>query len=336
MNQIAVVILNWNGKSFLQQFLPSVIKFSGNARIVVADNCSSDNSISFLKQNFHEVEIIQLERNFGFAGGYNKALAQIDSKYFVLLNSDVEVTENWLEPMFQLLENDNQIAACQPKIKDWKRKSENYYEYAGAAGGFIDKLGVPLCRGRVFDNLEIDNKQYDDVTEIFWASGACLFIRANTYKKIGGLDEFFFAHMEEIDLCWRIKNQRFKIMYTPHSTVYHVGGGTLDKSNPQKTFLNFRNSLLTLHKNLPKGKAFPVIFQRLCLDGIAGVKFLLEGKPMHTLAIIKAHFSFYGALKQNKLKKVTFTPIQLSGLINKNIVFEYYLKKKKTFTDIIK
>jgi GT2 family glycosyltransferase len=336
LNQIAVVILNWNGKSFLERFLPAVIKFSGNARIIVADNASSDDSVAFLTQKHPAVEIIVLPENYGFAGGYNKALAQIDSEYFVLLNSDVEVTENWLQPMFDLLESDKNIAACQPKIKDWNRQNENYFEYAGAAGGYIDRLGFPFCRGRVFDALEVDNGQYDNIQEIFWASGACLFIRASNYKEIGGLDEFFFAHMEEIDLCWRIKNQGFKIMFTPLSTVYHVGGGTLDKSKPQKTFLNFRNSLLTLHKNLPKNKIYIIIIQRFCLDGLAGVKFLFEGKPTHTLAIIKAHFSFYGAMKQNRMKRKVFKHIALTGLVNKNIVYEFYLKKKKTFTDIVK
>lgn len=336
MNQIAVVILNWNGKSFLEQFLPSVTKYSGDARIIVADNNSTDDSIPFVKSKYPSVEIITLTENYGFAGGYNNALNQVDAQYFVLLNSDVEVTENWLTPMFNLLENDTKIAACQPKIKDFKRKSENYFEYAGAAGGYIDKLGFPFCKGRVFDTLEIDNGQFNDVSEIFWASGACLFIRAELYKSIGGLDEFFFAHMEEIDLCWRIKNQGYKIMYTPNATVYHVGGGTLDKTKPKKTFLNFRNSLLTLHKNLPKNKIFTTIFIRLCLDGVAGVKFLLEGKPMHTIAIIKAHFSFYGALKQNRLKRVPFKELLLAGMINKSIVWEYYLKKKKSFTDILK
>lgn len=336
LNQVAVVILNWNGKSFLQQFLPSVVKYSGDAQVIVADNDSTDDSIEFLQASFPEVEIIQLDKNYGFAGGYNKALEQVSSKYYVLLNSDVEVTEGWLVPMFNLLERDNQIAACQPKIKDWNKQTENVYEYAGAAGGYIDALGFPFCRGRIFDTLEKDEAQYDEEVEIFWASGACLFIKAEVYQGIGGLDEFFFAHMEEIDLCWRIKNQGFKIMFTPLSTVYHVGGGTLDKTKPQKTFLNFRNSLLTLHKNLPKKEVFFVVFKRLCLDGVAGVKFLLEGKPSHTLAIIKAHFSFYGAIQQNKEKRLAVINPNTIGIINKSVVFEYYLKKKRTFTEILK
>lgn len=331
--KVAVVILNWNGKSFLKQFLPSVVKYSTNAQIIVADNDSKDDSISFLKNNYSDVQIIQLDKNYGFAGGYNNALKQIDSEYYVLLNSDVEVTENWLDPMIELLDNDQSIVACQPKIKDYHNKT--HFEYAGASGGFMDKYGYPFCRGRIFDDLEEDKGQYDDVTEVFWASGACLFIRSKEYHEIGGLDEFFFAHMEEIDLCWRLKNQGYKIMVCPSSVVYHVGGGTLNKVKPQKTFLNFRNSLLTLHKNLPKKRRFSIIFTRLCLDGIAGVKFLVSGKPTHTWAIIRSHFSFYGAISQNKLKQKLPQNPNLTGIINKSIVKAYFLKKCNTFDTFI-
>ena len=334
MDKIAIVILNWNGQSFLEQFLPSVVKYSGNARIIVADNNSTDNSIQFLKDNYSSVELIQLEQNFGFAGGYNNALKQVNSEYYVLLNSDVEVTESWLNPMVELLDNDNSIAACQPKIKDYNNK--DYFEYAGASGGFIDKYGYPFCRGRIFESLEKDNNQHNSIKEIFWASGACLFIRSNEYHSIGGLDEFFFAHMEEIDLCWRLKNQGEKIMACPSSTVYHVGGGTLNKVKPQKTFLNFRNSLLTLHKNLPKNKRFIIIFTRILLDGIAGVKFIISGKPSHTLAIVRAHFSFYGAISQNKKKQKMVNNPNLTGQINKSIVKGYYLDNCKSFNDFVK
>ena len=333
-NKVAVVILNWNGKSFLEKFLPSVVKFSTNARVIVADNNSTDDSISFLKDNYPTVEIIQLEQNFGFAGGYNKALKQVDSEYYVLLNSDVEVTENWLTPMVSLLDSDSSIVACQPKIKDYNNKS--HFEYAGAAGGFMDKYGYPFCRGRVFETLEEDKNQYDNIEEIFWASGASLFIRAKEYHKIGGLDEFFFAHMEEIDLCWRLKNVGHKIMVCPSSTVYHVGGGTLNKVKPQKTFLNFRNSLLTLHKNLPKNKRFGVTFTRLLLDGVAGAKFMFSLQPNHTWAIIRAHFSFYGAISQNNAKRRDFKNPNLKGIIDKSIVTEYFLKKKNTYNELIK
>ncbi|MGB0888416.1 MAG: glycosyltransferase family 2 protein [Vicingaceae bacterium] len=332
--KIAVVILNWNGKSFLEQFLPSVTKYSENARVIVADNNSTDDSISFLEKNYPNVTLLILDKNYGFAGGYNKALKQIDSEYYVLLNSDVEVTEHWLTPMIKLLENDKTITACQPKIKAYHQKS--HFEYAGASGGFIDKYGYPFCRGRVFETLEKDSQQHDTVEEIFWASGASLFIRAKDYHDIGGLDEFFFAHMEEIDLCWRLKNIGKKIMVCPSSTVYHVGGGTLNKVKPQKTFLNFRNSLLTLHKNLPKNKRFFIIVIRLLLDGLAGIKFLLSLQPSHTWAIIRAHFSFYGAIKQNNVKRQEIKTANLKGIIDKSVVLEYFLRKKKTYNEVIK
>lgn len=334
MNKVAVVILNWNGQKFLEQFLPSVVNHSDNARIIVADNNSTDNSIPFLKEHYPTVELIELDHNFGFAGGYNNALKQVDSEYYVLLNSDVEVSKNWLTPMIELLDSDQSIAACQPKIKDYNNKE--CFEYAGASGGFIDKYGYPFCRGRIFDSLEKDNNQYDNIEEIFWASGASLFIRAKDYNNIGGLDEFFFAHMEEIDLCWRLKNQGKKIMVCPSSTVYHVGGGTLNKVNPHKTFLNFRNSLLTLHKNAPQKERFSIIFIRLLLDGLAGLKFIISGKPSHTWAIIRAHFSFYGAISQNKTKRKTVNNPNLTGQINKSIVKGYYLDNCKSFNDFIK
>ncbi|MEJ6737408.1 MAG: glycosyltransferase family 2 protein [Flavobacteriales bacterium] len=334
MNKVAVVILNWNGQPFLEQFLPSVVIHSDNARIIVADNNSTDNSIQFLQENYPTVELIELEQNFGFAGGYNNALKQIDSEYYVLLNSDAEVTKNWLTPMIELLDSDQSIAACQPKIKDYNNKAS--FEYAGACGGFIDKYGYPFCRGRIFESIEKDNNQYNSIEEIFWASGASLFIRSNEYHSIGGLDEFFFAHMEEIDLCWRLKNQGKKIMVCPSSTVYHLGGGTLNKVKPQKTFLNFRNSLLTLHKNLPQKKRFTIIFIRLLLDSLAGIKFIISGKPTHTWAIVRAHFSFYGAISQNKTKRKVFNKPNLTGQINKSIVKGYYLNNSKSFNDFIK
>lgn len=330
--KVAVVILNWNGQSFLEQFLPSVVKYSIDAQVIVADNNSTDDSISFLQENYPEIEIIPLDKNYGFAGGYNKALKQVNSEYYLLLNSDVEVTEDWLNPLIELLDNDNSIVACQPKIKDYKNKS--LFEYAGASGGFIDKYGYPFCRGRVFETLEEDQGQYNDTVEIFWASGACLFIRSEQYHRIGGLDEFFFAHMEEIDLCWRLKNQGYKIMACPTSTVYHVGGGTLNKIKPQKTFLNFRNSLLTLHKNLPNKGRFTVLFIRVFLDGIAGAKFLFSGKPGHTWAIIRSHFSFYAAISQNKSKRKCSNNPNLVGIINKSIVKAYFINKCKTFNGL--
>lgn len=333
-NKIAVVILNWNGKSFLEKFLPSVVKHSIEAKIIVADNASTDDSISFLEKTYPSIDIIKLEQNYGFAGGYNKALKQVDSEYYILLNSDVEVTENWLAPMLKMLDNDKNIVACQPKIKDYNNKDS--FEYAGASGGFIDKYGYPFCRGRIFDYLEKDTNQYDEPIEIFWASGAALFIRAQEYNQIGGLDEFYFAHMEEIDLCWRLKNEGHKIMVCPSSTVYHVGGGTLNKINPRKTFLNFRNSLLTLYKNLPKNERFVKIFIRLNLDAIAGLKFLLDGKPTHALAIIRSHFAFYSAIFQNKIKKTDVVNPNLNGMINISIVKKHFINKSKTFNELLK
>ena len=332
--KIAVVILNWNGKLFLTQFLPSVLQFSDQAEIIVADNASTDDSIAYLEAHFHTVKILSLDHNYGFAGGYNQALQQVDSEYYVLLNSDVEVTAQWLSPMLALLEKDPSIVACQPKIKAYNNK--NYFEYAGAAGGFLDKYGYPFCQGRIFDTVEKDTNQYHESKEIFWASGAALFIRAKAYHEIGGLDDFYFAHMEEIDLCWRLKNQGHKIMYCPTSTVYHVGGGTLNKINPQKTFLNFRNSLLTLHKNLAKKGRLSKIVVRLCLDALAAVKFLVDGKPTHAWAIIRAHFSFYGAISQNKNKRNQVNNTNLKGMINVSIVKEYFINKKSTFDKLLK
>lgn len=334
MNKVAIVILNWNGKQYLEKFLPTVIEYSKkDAQIIVADNASTDDSVSYITENFPEVSIIHNKENYGFAKGYNEALKLVKSEYYVLLNSDVEVTENWINPIIELLEKDDSIAACQPKIKDYYNK--DYFEYAGAAGGFIDRLGYPFCRGRIFESLEKDNGQYNDTIEIFWATGACLFIKAKCFHEVGGLDDFFFAHMEEIDLCWRLKNKGYKIMFSPDSTIYHVGGGTLNKMNPQKTFFNFRNSLLMLHKNLPKGKILTTILKRLILDGAAGIKILLEGKPSHFIAIIKAHFSFYSSLKQNKAKRPVNRNKEHVGIINKNILLIHFLKRKKTFNTIV-
>lgn len=334
LDKVAVVILNWNGKNYLEKFLPSVVKLSGSdVKVYIADNASTDDSISFLKKNFPEVGIFINDKNYGFAEGYNVALKKINAKYFVLLNSDVEVTENWVEPIIKLMDDDETISACQPKIKDYNNK--DFFEYAGAAGGFIDYLGYPLCRGRVFNHIEEDKGQYNDVSEIFWATGACMFVRSSVFKELDGLDNHFFAHMEEIDLCWRMKNSGYKVMYHPDSTVYHVGGGTLNKINPKKTYLNFRNNLFLLHKNLPKRKRFSIIFTRLILDGLAGVKLLFEGKPSHTMAIIKAHFHFYGDIKQNNAKRLKKYQPNTIGIVKKNILFLSFFRGKKTFSEIM-
>lgn len=328
--KIAVVILNWNGTKLLEQFLPSVVKYSPEADIYVADNASTDDSIAFVKANFPTVKIVKNTSNFGFAKGYNEALKRVDAEIFALVNSDIEVTKNWLKPILETFENEPETAIIQPKILDYKNKE--YFEYAGAAGGFMDKYGYMFCRGRIFETLEKDNGQYDDNCEIFWASGACFFIRSSVYNELKGFDGDFFAHQEEIDLCWRSFNRGHIIKYNSKSVVYHVGGATLQQGNPMKTFLNFRNSLLMLEKNLPKNQLFSVIFIRLVLDGIAGIQFLLQGKFKHTIAIIKAHFSFYSLFSVNYKKRGRFQSEKYYK--TKSIVYLYFIKKIKVFSNI--
>lgn len=325
--KIAVVILNWNGEKLLEQFLPSIVKYSPEADIYLADNASTDDSVSYVKAFFPSVKIIKNDSNLGFAGGYNEALKSVDAAIFALVNSDIEVTENWLKPIIETFENEPKTAIIQPKILDYKRKE--YFEYAGAAGGFIDKFGYPYCRGRIFDTLEKDNGQYNDNCEIFWASGACFFIRSSVYKELKGFDADFFAHQEEIDLCWRAINNGHTIKYNSQSVVYHVGGATLQQGNPMKTFLNFRNSLLMLTKNLLRKNMYWILFCRLVLDGIAGIQFLFQGKFKHLLAIIKAHFAFYSLFTVHFKKRGKFQTANYYG--TKSIVFQYYLKAGKVF-----
>ena len=289
--KLAVAILNWNGKSWLEKFLPGVIQFSTDADIYVIDNFSTDDSVDFLRTRFPSVQIIKNDKNYGFAGGYNEGLRQIDHEFYCLLNSDVEVTANWIEPVLELFEKNASIAAIQPKILSFTNK--NYFEFAGAAGGFIDNLGYPYCRGRVFDDVEEDKGQYNDETEIFWASGCCFFIRSKDFWDQNGFDERFFAHQEEIDLCWRLINSGRKIFYTWRSEVYHVGGGTLNKQSPRKTFLNIRNNLSMVLKNAPFPGLIGIIFMRLCLDAFAGIYFGIKLGFPHFIAVLKAHFSFY-------------------------------------------
>jgi GT2 family glycosyltransferase len=320
--EIAVVILNWNGVKLLEQFLPSVVQYSSEATVYVADNASTDDSISFVKANFTTVQIIKNEYNFGFAQGYNEALKNVNADIFALINSDIEVTENWLQPIIETFKNEAQTAIIQPKILDYKRKE--YFEYSGAGGGFIDKYGYPFCRGRIFETLEKDNGQYNDSCEIFWASGACFFIRSSVYKELNGFDADFFAHQEEIDLCWRAFNNNHIIKYNGDSTVYHVGGATLNQENPKKTFLNFRNSLLMLVKNLPKESLVKLLFLRMILDGIAGIRFLFQGKILHSIAVLKAHFYFYHLLSIN-YKKRGKTQLKKYYKV-KSIVYSYYIK----------
>jgi GT2 family glycosyltransferase len=302
------------------------------AEIIIADNASSDDSVEFLTANYPELRIIKNLENGGFAKGYNDALSQVDAEYYVLLNSDIEVTENWIDPVIKLMDSDKNIAACQPKICSYTNREE--FEYAGAAGGFIDKYGYPFCRGRIFQELEKDIGQFNDAIEIFWATGACMFVRAEIFHKLGGLDNDFFAHMEEIDFCWRLKNHGYKIMFCPDSVIYHVGGGTLPKNNPRKTYLNFRNNFYLLYKNLPSGKIFPVFFVRLFLDGIAGFKFLVEGDFKDVVAVTKAHFAFYASIGKLRKKRKMMKHSSVSGIYGKSVVFEHYLGKKKTFKEL--
>lgn len=331
--KIAVVILNWNGKKLLEKFLPSVVNFSNleNTSIYVADNASTDTSVSYIEEYFPTVKIIQNSTNGGYAKGYNEALKYIDADVFALVNSDIEVTENWLEPIISTFEKEPNTAIIQPKILDFKNKRK--FEYAGAAGGFIDKFGYPFCRGRIFSELENDEDQYNDEIEIFWASGACFFIRAEVFNKLKGFDEDYFAHQEEIDLCWRAQNLGKKIKYVGSSTVYHVGGATLKEESPRKTFLNFRNSLFSLVKNAPKNQLFFIILTRLLLDGIAGIKFLLELKPIHILAVLKAHLSFYYYMPKMLKKRKANAPNN-SYYIVKSIVWEHFIKGKKKFKEL--
>lgn len=336
-NKVAVVILNWNGKTFLEKFLPVVLKFSDDAQIIVADNQSSDDSVEFLKNNFPQVSVIINPSNDGFAQGYNLALKQVKAEYYVLLNSDVEVTANWLNPIIQLMDSNPKIAACQPKILDYNHKTK--FEYAGAAGGFMDKYGYPFCRGRIFNVLEEDNGQYDNAIEVFWSTGACMFVRAEAFWKVGGFDGDYFAHMEEIDVCWRMKNIGYQIYVEPKSVIYHVGGGTLNKLSPRKTFLNFRNNLITLTKNASPRFLFFKIIYRMILDGVAAFKFLFEGNGSHFFAVIKAHFSFYKHLpstlkKRDDMRLMPEFNDSTTGVYEKNIVFMHFVKKVKHYREL--
>ncbi|SMC94255.1 glycosyltransferase family 2 protein [Pedobacter nyackensis] len=332
---VAVVILNWNGKALLEQFLPSVLKSEyANLQIVVGDNASTDDSIAFIKANYPEIRLIQNDHNYGFAGGYNQLLSQIEADYYVLLNSDVEVPENWIQPVIAAMEADHAIAVAQPKIK-WQ-KNKHMFEYAGAAGGYLDLHGFPFCRGRVFDTVEADMGQYNDQIEIFWASGAALFIKSKCWKEVGGLDTDFFAHMEEIDLCWRLKNRGYKVIYCPDAEIYHVGGGSLDANNPYKSYLNFRNNLILMQKNLPLNDAYFRIFIRMSLDFIAWIHFLLQGKTQFAWSINKAHYHFLMSLSKNGAKRngnqIDF--LKHKGQYPSSIVWAYFVKKIKYFTQL--
>lgn len=332
---VAVVILNWNGQSFLERFLPSVVKTNySNLQIIVADNASTDQSVSFLAQYYPNVEVIVNDKNYGFAEGYNQALAKVNADYFVLLNSDVEVPENWIKPVIDVMQSDENIAAAQPKIK-WQQ-NKAMFEYAGAAGGFIDSFGFTFCRGRIFDHLEEDLNQYNTDLPIFWASGAAFFIKSKVWKEVGGLDADLFAHMEEIDLCWRLKNRGYKVVSCTSAEVYHVGGGTLDASSPFKSYLNFRNNLIIMQKNLPLGEAFYKVFARLWLDLAAWFQFAFKGQFGFAFSINKAHYHFFKAFFKTAAKRSN-RQISLKkhdGVLNGSIVWKYFISKKKKFSEI--
>jgi GT2 family glycosyltransferase len=332
---VAVVILNWNGKALLEQFMPGVIKsVYPNLQLIVGDNNSTDDSVAFLKANYPQVRIIVNDHNYGFAEGYGKVLDQVEADYYVLLNSDVEVPENWIQPVIDAMEVDSNIAVAQPKIKWQKNKSQ--FEYAGAAGGYLDLHGFPFCRGRLFDTVEIDINQYEDQREIFWASGAALFVRSKCWKEVGGLDPDFFAHMEEIDLCWRLKNLGYKVIYCPKAEVYHVGGGTLNANNPYKTYLNFKNNLVIMQKNLPLNDAYSRIFIRMSLDFIAWIHFLLQGKSDFAWAINKAHYHFLQNLSRNGKKRTAkqIDFLKHTGQYPSSIVLAYFIKKIRFFSQL--
>lgn len=331
MTKTAVVILNWNGKEWLRQFLPSVTQYSLSvAEVWVVDNASTDGSVEWLKENYPSVRILCLEKNWGFAGGYNRALEKIQATYYILLNSDVEVTKDWIQPIIRYLDEHPSVGAMQPKIRSYYQPE--MFEYAGAAGGFMDKWGYMFCRGRIFSETEADTGQYDDITDIFWASGAALFVRADLFKQAGALDEDLFAHMEEIDLCWRIQHLGYRIVYHPDSCVYHVGGGTLSMGSPMKTYLNFRNNLILITKNRYGSFLFFIITGRLILDGIAAFSFLKKKNGWQQLAaIFKAHISFYRQLPATLRKRKQQKKKNSNCIYKGSIVYDFHVRGLKEF-----
>ena len=330
----AVVVLNWNGINWLKKFLPILIEKSKGANIYIADNASTDNSVDYVNNNFPNVKVLKNFSNEGYAKGYNDALETLKEEFFVLINSDIEVTDNWIKPIINLMEANSDIAACQPKILSFHDR--NKFEYAGACGGFIDTLGYPFCRGRIFSDLEDDNNQYNDITEVFWASGACLFVRAKHFKEVNGFDNDFFAHQEEIDLCWRLKNKGYKIMVNPNSAVFHVGAGTLKTSSPFKTYLNFRNNLFMLYKNLSVLKLIITLLFRLPLDGIAALSFAKKENGLgHVFSILRAHLVFYVSIPLLSLKRKKIDQKKnLTGQKRFSILFKYYFLGIKKFSDL--
>lgn len=339
MQKVAIVVLNWNGHDLLEKFLPTLLTYTDPeiADIIVADNASTDDSVKLIRREFPSIQLILLDDNYGFAEGYNRALAQVKHEYVVLLNSDVEVTPGWLEPMLEYLESTENVAACQPEILDWKRR--DYYEYAGAAGGFIDRYGYPFCRGRIFSTVEKKNPRYTTIADIFWASGACMMIRLEVFLKAGGFDAAFFAHMEEIDLCWRIKSSGKRIVCIPASTVYHIGAQTLKTDNPGKTYLNFRNNLLMLYKNLEGKQQQKILRIRSFLDYVALFQFLITGKFSNAKAVLQAKRDFK-KMKNNYASSFSEKKINLvygfsTGIYSNSILIDHFLKQKKYFYQLL-
>jgi GT2 family glycosyltransferase len=338
MFNTAIVILNWNGLEYLKMFLGTVVSYSaGNDTcICVADNGSTDDSVKWIRENFSNVDLITLKKNHGFAGGYNLALEQIRAEYYILLNSDIEVTEGWLHPLVRFMDENKDVASCQPKIRSFKRK--DYFEHAGAAGCFIDKYGFPFCRGRILDSIEKDKGQYDSLIDTFWTSGACMIVRAEAWKICGGFDADFFAHMEEIDLCWRFNKAGYRTCYIPDSTVYHIGGGSLPYNSPFKVYLNFRNSLFLLYKNLPDNRFHTILFLRKCIDGLAAMMFLFKANFKCFGAVLRAHLDYYKSTKDLRIKRKKVKELGEGNfsppVLNKSIVFEFYAKGNRTYDSL--
>lgn len=333
---VSVVILNYNGRHWLEKFLPACMQTTYPAvQWIIADNASTDNSAVYVKTHFPSVEWVQFDVNKGFAAGNNEAIPYCKGEYVVLLNSDVEVTPNWLEPLVKRMQANKDIAAIQPKIRAYHQKT--HFEYAGACGGFLDRFGVPFCRGRIFQYCEEDKGQYEEAIPVFWATGACLLFRKSVWENIGGLDDTFFAHMEEIDWCWKVQLAGYQVWCEPQSVVYHVGGGTLAMDNPKKVYLNFRNSLFMLYKNLPSYTLWLTIFKRLLLDGLAGVHYLIKGKFRNIIAIIQAHWYFFRKVKTYRNKRKWVQSIKKNEVIlfSRSIVVQYFLRGKKTYRQIL-
>ncbi len=339
MNKTAIVILNYNGLVYLQKFLGTVLRYSvdSETKLCVADNGSTDGSYEWVSENFSEIKLIKLDKNYGFAEGYNLALKQIEARYYVLLNSDIEVTEDWIKPLVTFMDSNPDVASCQPKILSYNNKNE--FEHAGAAGCFIDKYGYPFCRGRIINVVEKDTGQYDSQINIFWSSGACMILRSDAWQKCGGFDADFFAHMEEIDLCWRFQKAGYRVCFIPDSVIYHIGGGTLPYNSPFKTYLNFRNSLFLLYKNLPDKKFNTILFTRKLLDGLAAIYFLFKGSFKSVKAVWKAHMDYYKALpvlkEKRKIVKESGVNDSRELIMKKSIVFEFYVKGNKTYQSLV-